>query len=120
MFHRHIEPLVHEALADTPVVVVHGARQTGKSTLVRALAQQTGRSYLTLDDGAVVPIYGIFDNEYVEPMSMESSGPAFTCGVADVPAVAHGKALIINGTTYLVRGVKPDGTGVVALKLEEQ
>ena len=73
-----------------------------------------------LYDGATVPIDGIFDAEYVEPLSVESSGPAYLCPVASVPGVAHGKALIINGTTYLVRGVQPDGTGVVLLKLEEQ
>ena len=73
-----------------------------------------------LYDGATVPINGIFDAEYVEPLSIESSGPAYTCAAADVPGVAHGDPLVINGTTYLVRGVKPDGTGVVVLKLEEQ
>lgn len=33
-----------------PVVVVTGARQTGKSTLVRGLSSRAGRTYLTLDD----------------------------------------------------------------------
>jgi len=32
---RHLECLVRETLADTPVTVVQGARQVGKSTLVR-------------------------------------------------------------------------------------
>ena len=38
------------ALATFPVVVVSGARQTGKSTLVRAAPALEGRTYLTLDD----------------------------------------------------------------------
>jgi predicted AAA+ superfamily ATPase len=40
-----------EALADTPVVLVNGARQAGKSTLVQS-AELTdgGRQYLTFDD----------------------------------------------------------------------
>jgi hypothetical protein len=50
MYSRHITPLLHEALADTPVVLLNGARQTGKSTLIQALAEQQGRRYLTLDD----------------------------------------------------------------------
>lgn len=54
MFERHIEALLAEALADTPVVLVNGARQTGKSTLVQALATQDGRRYLTLDDRVVL------------------------------------------------------------------
>lgn len=54
MFARHIDPLLTEALADTPVVLLNGARQTGKSTLVQALAAREGRRYLTLDDRVVL------------------------------------------------------------------
>lgn len=54
MFPRHIEPLLTEALADTPVVLLNGARQTGKSTLAYALAKSDGRRYLTLDDRVVL------------------------------------------------------------------
>lgn len=42
-------------MADTPVVLVHGARQTGKSTLVKAYAESVnGGRYLTLDDATVL------------------------------------------------------------------
>lgn len=54
MFPRHIEPLLTDALADTPVVLLNGARQTGKSTLVQGLAERQGRRYLTLDDRVVL------------------------------------------------------------------
>lgn len=59
MLTRHIAPLLQDALLDTPVVVVNGARQTGKSTLVQSLAgatvpQATPRQYLTLDDAVVL------------------------------------------------------------------
>lgn len=54
MYPRHITPLLHEALNDTPVVLLNGARQTGKSTLVQALAKTQQRRYLTLDDHAVL------------------------------------------------------------------
>lgn len=50
MYTRHIAALVNEALSDTPVVLLNGARQTGKSTLVQALSAERGRRYLTLDD----------------------------------------------------------------------
>jgi hypothetical protein len=39
MFSRHAQPLVLEALTDTRVVFVGGARQVGKSTLARAIAR---------------------------------------------------------------------------------
>lgn len=41
---------LQRALAESPVVVVTGARQTGKSTLVQILPELAGHSYLTLDD----------------------------------------------------------------------
>lgn len=41
---------LERALDVTPVVVLLGARQTGKTTLVRSLPRLTGRPYLTLDD----------------------------------------------------------------------
>lgn len=46
---RLIEPRIAEALLDTPVVLLAGPRQAGKTTLVRQIAKQ-GLRYLTLDD----------------------------------------------------------------------
>lgn len=55
MKRRNLEAKVRAALADTPVVVVHGARQTGKSTLVRAIAASVPRRrYVTLDDSTAL------------------------------------------------------------------
>ena len=54
MYTRHISPLLVAALADTPVVLLNGARQTGKSTLAQALAASNASRYLTLDDHAVL------------------------------------------------------------------
>src|ERR1700727_1539289 len=55
MLRRHIVDRLTDALADTPVVLVNGARQTGKSTLAQApeIAGQ-GRQYLTFDDPSIV------------------------------------------------------------------
>lgn len=55
MFRRNITLRLIEALSDTPVVFVGGARQVGKTTLVQSLAE--GRHparYLTLDDPTVL------------------------------------------------------------------
>ena len=49
LFTRRIEPRIAEAMADTPVVLLAGPRQAGKTTLVRQVAQGRLR-YLTLDD----------------------------------------------------------------------
>jgi len=48
---RHIKDKLLEALSDTPVVTLNGARQTGKSTLVQKLAEKDyPAQYLTLDN----------------------------------------------------------------------
>ena len=50
MFTRNLDPVVRAALRRSPVVLLNGARQVGKSTLARALvADGTVERYLTLD-----------------------------------------------------------------------
>ncbi|MBE0472949.1 ATP-binding protein [Rhodoferax sp.] len=49
LYSRLITARVAEALTDTPVVMIAGPRQAGKTTLVRQIANQELR-YLTLDD----------------------------------------------------------------------
>ncbi len=49
---RLVKPRLREALADSPVVLLHGPRQCGKTTLARSLGADDGRRYLTLDDPA--------------------------------------------------------------------
>jgi uncharacterized protein len=50
---RHVRPLIAEALTDTRVVVVLGARQVGKSTLVEQIAAHDHPApVLSLDDQA--------------------------------------------------------------------
>jgi len=46
---RHISQHIREALSDTPVVMLTGPRQAGKTTLARQLTDD-GYEYLTLDD----------------------------------------------------------------------
>ena len=60
MHPRHITAQLNAAVKDTPVVLLNGARQSGKSalaqTLIGANASQPSspRRYLTLDDAAVL------------------------------------------------------------------
>jgi len=52
LIERHLAPQLRDALGDTPVAMIVGPRQGGKSTLVQSLvAQLGGARYLTLDDG---------------------------------------------------------------------
>lgn len=50
LLRRHAEAPVREALSDTRIVAVIGPRQSGKTTLVRKIAGDTGMSFITLDD----------------------------------------------------------------------
>jgi predicted AAA+ superfamily ATPase len=56
MLRRNIQDAVQQALADTPVVLLNGARQTGKTTLAQAMAEKSGAQYLTLDDAATLAL----------------------------------------------------------------
>ncbi|MBW8059970.1 MAG: ATP-binding protein [Solirubrobacterales bacterium] len=52
MIERHLMPELRESLRDTPVTMLIGPRQSGKSTLAQALvAQLDGARYLSLDRG---------------------------------------------------------------------
>ena len=55
-FPRHIEDSIRTALGDTPVVLLVGSRQRGKTTLVRALAAENANRmrFVTLDDPATL------------------------------------------------------------------
>lgn len=51
MYTRHISSNILESLTDTPVIFIQGARQTGKTTLVRDLMpEHMSSEYVTLDN----------------------------------------------------------------------
>ena len=56
MIQRNIQAAVRRAMADTPVVLLNGARQTGKTTLAQELATAPGSQYFTLDDAATLAL----------------------------------------------------------------
>jgi predicted AAA+ superfamily ATPase len=45
---RHLQPLLSDALRDTPAVLINGPRQSGKTTLARQFTAE--RPYISLDD----------------------------------------------------------------------
>ncbi len=50
LYPRLLYPRVVEALADSPVVLIHGPRQCGKTTLARLVGDEKGFAYFTFDD----------------------------------------------------------------------
>jgi predicted AAA+ superfamily ATPase len=51
-FPRYLASRVREALADTPVVLIHGPRQSGKTTLARTVGERRGYGYFSFDSDA--------------------------------------------------------------------
>ena len=51
-FPRYLSSRLREALADTPAVLIHGPRQSGKTTLARTVGEPRGYRYVSFDDEA--------------------------------------------------------------------
>ncbi len=68
---RAIESVLRARLRSFPVVILTGARQTGKSTLARRVGGE-GRPYLTLDD------YEVLDQANRAPDQLITRGPTVT------------------------------------------
>lgn len=72
MYRRFIKGRLHAALADTRVVLLNGARQTGKSTLAQEVAAERKGTYLTLDDPMVAGL------ARSDPSALVAAGGDFT------------------------------------------
>lgn len=53
LYPRYAEPRLREALADSPVVLIHGPRQCGKTTLAQTVGESLGHDYISFDDPVV-------------------------------------------------------------------
>lgn len=88
------------------------------------------RAFISTNDFAVSAVYNgvsidvIFEAAYFEEnmgsVGFQGSAPMVTALTIDVPNAAHGETLVINGVTYKVASVEPDGTGITVLRLEKQ
>lgn len=52
-FARPLATRLREALRDTPAVLIHGPRQSGKTTLARTVGEARGYRYVSFDDDVV-------------------------------------------------------------------
>ena len=62
---RHVLPLVNEMMAESPAVVIQGARQVGKSTLLQQIMQQRPGRLLSLDDDTILRAAKASPTEFV-------------------------------------------------------
>jgi predicted AAA+ superfamily ATPase len=51
---RYLAPRLREALADTPAVLIHGPRQSGKTTLARTVGEPRGYRYVSFDEETAI------------------------------------------------------------------
>lgn len=83
LYERHIKPELDAALEDTPVVVINGPRQSGKSTLAQQIAAARGARYVTLDDEGPRQAANADPAEFVA----EGDGPLFIDEFQKAPAL---------------------------------
>jgi predicted AAA+ superfamily ATPase len=102
---RWFDTNLHSALRVLPVAVVTGARQTGKTTLVRSLGP--GRAYFTLDD------LGVLDQARRQPEALLSDPPVTLDEVQRAPSLLlavkravdhrrHSGAFLLTGSANLL------------------
>jgi hypothetical protein len=82
MFKRYLSHKIKEAAQDTPVVLLNGARQSGKSTLVRELFSET-HTHWTLDDPSFL---SLIKNDPMRFLS-EMQGPLIIDEVQRFPEI---------------------------------
>ena len=70
LYDRYAEGPLAEALADSPAVLIHGPRQSGKSTLARLVGDPKGYDYISFDDN-------------VARAAAESDPPGFVSGLGE-------------------------------------
>ncbi len=85
MFPRNLDTVVLEALADTPVVLLVGARQCGKTTLAKSMIGDAFPArYLSLDDPATLAAAHADPGAFLD----DFQGPVILDEVLQIPALA--------------------------------
>jgi hypothetical protein len=95
---RLLEPQLASLLGSFPAVVVTGARQTGKSTLVQQAAGSPPRTYLTLDDLEILERARLQPATLVGPGSSAAPNRSITPGWAISPSGSPASLVAGDGT----------------------
>lgn len=92
MFRRYIQNSILRSLADTPVVLLNGARQTGKTTLAQLMATHLGAVYLNLDDAATFALAAGDPTGFIRNLS----GPVILDEIQKVPDLFPAIKLVVD------------------------
>ena len=61
----------------------------------------------------------VFDSGYDESFGVAGRSLSILGTAADLAAATQGGSLTVNGTSYTVTAIEPDGTGMTRLRLQE-
>ena len=87
------------------------------------IAEFSDAGTFTPSGGSSSTVNGMFDKDYALAdmggrVGVGSDDPRFMCRPSDVSTAASGDSLVVRSTTYTVRQVEEDGTGITTLMLE--
>ena len=92
LFDRYMTPTLEAALADTPVVLVVGPRQAGKTTLCQLVADRRGARLLSLDDAATLAAAGADPAGFIAGLG----GPVVLDEIQKAPALLPAIKLAVD------------------------
>jgi hypothetical protein len=80
------------------------------------------RVIVTLKGGGSLSFSALFDDPFLDAQlgeyNLETSQPRLTCKLSDVPGVARGDTVVVDGTTFdILSAPQSDGAGMAILKL---
>lgn len=102
---RHLEPLLSESLRHFPTLLLVGARQVGKSTLARMIAERAWPArYFTLDDRTALDAALTDPDGFIQGLPR----PAIIDEVQRAPDLLRAVKLVVDGSrepgTFLLTG----------------
>jgi|GEM_PF-1637303 len=65
----------------------------------------------------VTTVKVIYDHEYTEQFGAAGTNPFITADAADFASAAKGDAIVLDATSYTIKTIERDGTGLVRLEL---
>ena len=82
----------------------------------------TSATFTDVSAGTSSTVKGMFDKDSQEIIGMSDVGvmvdvPTFHCVTTDVSSAIFDDTLVINSTTYKIKKIEPDGTGMTKLTL---
>ena len=111
MFRRNIQVALRQAMSDTPVVLLNGARQTGKTTLAQASAERSGTQYFTLDDAATLALAGGDPSGFIRNLD----GPVVIDEIQKAPALFPAIKLAVDRNRQAGRFLLTGSANVMTL-----